>query len=197
MILKANGTAAHVDDLDRDERQERVAQWATLAFGEVEANSLPQRGLRLLEEAIEAFQACGGHEAVAQKLVTYVFARPCGEIGQELGGVAVTVLALAAAARISADNEECREIDRVLNKPLEELRGRNAAKNAAGFRAVEPLEMIAYHKSPVLMEGDREQGSMYRAAAGEIIDERFPRHKTPCPWAGCENPSTCDGTKHT
>jgi NTP pyrophosphatase (non-canonical NTP hydrolase) len=118
----------------RNQRQTAIADWACRAFGEAEATSLPQRGLRLLEEAIEAFQACGGDEAIAQRLVTFVFARPKGTIGQELGGVAVTTLALAAAAGLSADDEECREVHRVLNKPLREFTHRNASKNAAGFK---------------------------------------------------------------
>jgi NTP pyrophosphatase (non-canonical NTP hydrolase) len=130
-------TATTIDDvrvLARDERQRRVTEWARAAFGEAEATGLAQRGVRLLEEAIEAFQACGGDEAIAHKLVAYVFARPVGTVGQELGGVAVTVLALAAAAGVSADEEECREIHRVLSKPLQEFTQRNANKNAAGFK---------------------------------------------------------------
>ena len=121
-------------NLTRDQRQEMVASWAAQAFGRDQATSIPQRGLRLLEEAIEAFQACGCDEAMAHKLVAFVFARPPGTVGQELGGVAVTALALAAAAGLSADEEECREIHRVLSKPLREFTERNASKNAAGFK---------------------------------------------------------------
>lgn len=121
--------------LPRDTRQQMLVSWAELAFGHAEATSVPQRGLRLLEEAIEAFQACGGDETMAHKLVAFVFARPAGTVGQELGGVAVTTLLLAAAANLSADEEECREIHRVLSKPLAEFTARNASKNAAGFKA--------------------------------------------------------------
>jgi hypothetical protein len=126
-------TIDDVRGLPRDERQRRVTEWACAAFGTAEATGLAQRGVRLLEEAIEAFQACGGDEEMAHKLVAYVFARPPGEVGQELGGVAVTVLALAAAAKLSADDEECREVSRVLSKPIAEFAARNASKNAAGF----------------------------------------------------------------
>jgi NTP pyrophosphatase (non-canonical NTP hydrolase) len=120
-------------NLPRDQRQVLLVDWARMAFGEAEAASIPQRGLRLLEEAIEAFQASGGDEAMAHKFVTFVFERPVGTVGQELGGVAVTVLLLAAAAGLSADEEECREVHRVLSKPLREFTERNANKNAAGF----------------------------------------------------------------
>jgi NTP pyrophosphatase (non-canonical NTP hydrolase) len=121
-------------ELPRDQRQAMLVDWARMAFGEAEATGIPQRGLRLLEEAIEAFQACGGDEAMAHKLVSFVFARPPGTVGQELGGVAVTVLLLAAAAGLSADEEEAREVHRVLSKPLREFSERNASKNAAGFK---------------------------------------------------------------
>ena len=129
--------------LSRDRRQAMVTVWAEMAFGREEAKGLSQRGLRLLEEAIEAFQACGGEAKIAHELVTFIFKQPCGLIGQELGGVAVSLLALAAAAGFSADVEECREIHRVLSKPLEEFTRRNAVKNAAGFKIVSgpPLEV--------------------------------------------------------
>jgi len=140
-IVEANEAAPSIAtdfwverSLPRDQRQVMIADWARVAFGEAEATGIPQRGLRLLEEAIEAFQACGGDEAIAHKLVTYVFGRPPGTVGQELGGVAVTVLALAAAAGLSADEEECREVHRVLSKPVGEFTQRNASKNAAGFK---------------------------------------------------------------
>lgn len=94
--------------MDRHDRQLKVVEWANAAFGATEVSSVPQRGLRLLEESIEAFQACGGNAEVAHKL-------------------------LAAACGLSADQEELREVKRVLAKPVAELTQRNAAKNAAGF----------------------------------------------------------------
>lgn len=124
---------------ERDERQRIVADWCAAAFGLGQASSVPQRGLRLLEEAIEAYQAAGCDRAMAHKLVDFVFDRPSGTVAQELGGVAVTLLALAAAAGESAEIEEQREIARVLSKPLEHFTARNAAKNGAGFR-VAPSE---------------------------------------------------------
>ena len=43
----------------RDERQAAVLAWARAAFSEEQATGLPQRGIRMLEEAIELFQVCG------------------------------------------------------------------------------------------------------------------------------------------
>lgn len=127
--------AGDVENMARDYRAALIRRWAIAAFGELEATDLRQRGVRLLEEAIEAFQAAGGDTAMAHQLVDFVFGRPKGELGQELGGLAVCLHAIAAAAGLSADVEECREIARVLNKPRAEFTARNAAKNAAGFRA--------------------------------------------------------------
>jgi hypothetical protein len=117
----------------RDARQVRVAQWCRDAFGVEHASSVPQRGLRLAEEAIEAAQACGVPVDKIHFLVDYVYGRPVGEVGQELGGVGVTLLALANAAGFSADLEEYKEVSRVLAKPLEGFRKRNEEKNAAGL----------------------------------------------------------------
>jgi NTP pyrophosphatase (non-canonical NTP hydrolase) len=120
----------------RDIRQARVAEWCTEAFGAEHTTSIPQRGIRMLEEAIELAQACGCDPAMAHKLVDFVYSRPPGTIGQELGGVGTTVLALANAAGLSADAEEAREVTRVLSKPREHFTQRNQAKNAAGFDAL-------------------------------------------------------------
>jgi hypothetical protein len=119
----------------REARQQKVADWCAAAFGEGQAASIEQRGIRLLEEAIEAYQACGASADMAHKMVDYIFARPAGTIGQELGGVGVTTLALANAAGLSADDCEAKEVARVLAKPLSHFTARNQAKNNAGFRA--------------------------------------------------------------
>lgn len=124
----------------REDRQTQVSAWITAAFGAEQATSVRQRGVRMLEEAIEAYQAAGCDGAMAHDLVAYVFGRPVGELGQELGGVAVGLLGLANAAGLSAEAEEVREVTRVLSKPLEYFAARNAEKNAAGFLAAAPPE---------------------------------------------------------
>jgi len=119
----------------RDDRQTTVAEWCAAAFGADHQASVPQRGLRMLEEAIEAYQATAGNAGTAHKLIDYIFAKEPGELVQELGGLGVTVLALAAAAGLSADEAETREVNRVLSKPLEWFHARNKVKNDAGFDA--------------------------------------------------------------
>jgi len=108
---------------ERDSRQAEVFAWARAAFGE-SGTTIAQRGIRLLEEAIEAYQAAGCSAKMAHELVDFVFGRPVGDIRQELGGVGVCTLVLAAAAGASADDEEAREVQRVLAKSLDAWRER-------------------------------------------------------------------------
>lgn len=118
----------------RDDRQEIVGRWCREAFGEDHATNVEQRAVRLLEEAIELYQAAGGSRSMAHALVNYIFDREPGKVAQEVGGVSVTLLAFCEAAMLSADGEERREIDRVLSKPPEHWRKRNDIKDAAGFK---------------------------------------------------------------
>lgn len=130
-----------LDEIDRHARQlrqETLFTWARAAFGEDEAASPRQRAIRLLEEAIEAYQAVDGDRLQALDLVNFVFTRPKGEIAQELGGVAVCVLLLAEATSCDADKCEQLEIERIFSKPIAHYTARNAAKNAAGFLAEKP-----------------------------------------------------------
>ena len=123
-------------DKTRTERQKQVADWCGAAFGKAHASSLPQRGIRLLEEAIELAQSAGCDREMAHKLVDHIWAKPAGEINQEIGGVGTTLLALAQAAGLDADTEEAREVARILATPPGYFAARNKAKNDAGFNVV-------------------------------------------------------------
>jgi hypothetical protein len=128
-----HGTGKITAEPERDVRQKRVAEWCAHAFGMDHASSVPQRGIRHAEEAIESAQAAGCERKMVHNLVDYVFDRPAGKLSQEIGGSGITLLALADAAGLSADAEEARELARVLAKPLEHFAARNKAKDDAGF----------------------------------------------------------------
>lgn len=117
-----------------------LAAWCAAAFGAAHANSLPQRGIRHAEEAIELAQAAGAPREMLHRLVDFIYDRPPGDLAQEIGGSGLTLLALAAAAGLNADKEEACEVARVLAKPLEHFTKRNDAKNAAGFNTVPPTK---------------------------------------------------------
>lgn len=143
--------------MKRNHRQIVLGLWAAESFGEGHAASVPQRAVRKLEEDIEAFQAAM-HEygfdrhharAKAHQLVDYILDRPPGTLAQELGGCAVTLLLLARAAGLSAEECEIREIERVLSKDPAHFRARNEAKNAAGF----DVTAAAYPTEPKMTNG--------------------------------------------
>ena len=128
--------SAEISISPRDERQAAVAAWVAAAFVINQVNDVHQTAVRLLEEAIELYQAAGGHPDMAMDLVDYIFHRPVGELKRELGGLGITLLAMAEAAGVSADECEKAEFARVLSKPLEHFKKRNEEKNAAGFEVV-------------------------------------------------------------
>lgn len=121
--------------MSRSFNQILVADLVARCFGGAQLMSKPQRGIRLVEEAIEAAQAAGCKREMVHKLVDYVFDRPKGSVMQELGGVIVTAYALAEADRL--DLEECFqfELRRVFEKPVEHFAVRNKTKDEAGFKA--------------------------------------------------------------
>lgn len=129
-VLRLRGQAREA----RDYRQAAVMAWALEAFGPDDFE-LQQRALRFFEEAVELAQAVNMPEGQAHALVSYIYARPPGTVAQEAGGVAVGLLALCEVARLSADVCEADELMRVLTLPPDHFRKRNAAKNAAGFKA--------------------------------------------------------------
>lgn len=75
--------------------QHRVYEWTLKVFGDAVTYNVRERGFRFTEEALELAQAVGVTRDEAVTLVDYVFNRPVGEVGQEIGGVMVTLAALA------------------------------------------------------------------------------------------------------
>jgi len=65
--------------------------WMRRCFVRPGSLSVEQRAFRFLEESLELAQACGTTRDEALQLVEYVYARPVGEVKQEIGGVMVTI----------------------------------------------------------------------------------------------------------
>lgn len=118
---------------ERDILQSEVSAWVSETFGQDQASSIPVRALRFMEEAIELFQACGMPESKVHELATFIYAKPPGDFTQELGGTGTTLLALAAAAQVSASKAEWEEFQRVLSIDPAHFRARNQSKLDAGF----------------------------------------------------------------
>ena len=108
--------------------QAEVGRWMLECFGEEIAADRIERADRFLEEALELSQTIPGFTVErARALVEYVFARPVGERGQEVGGVGVTLAALCNTYGLNIADEWQRELARVWTK-VETIRAKQASK---------------------------------------------------------------------
>lgn len=121
--VAANGEGAEAIE----SYQARADKWLIACFGLEIARDKIERNHRFIEEALELVQACGCTQSEAHQIVDYVFGRPVGEIGQEVGGVMNTLAALCLAHGFDMDAEADREIARCWTK-LEKIRAKQAAK---------------------------------------------------------------------
>lgn len=99
--------------MDMDMFQKDVVVWATDCFGRDVLIDREERSFRFCEESIELLQACGVSKGDVLKLVDYVYDRPVGDVGQEVGGVMVTLALLCHAAGISLDLASINELRRI------------------------------------------------------------------------------------
>lgn len=107
--------------------QARVHQWISHCFGpEIGADKV-ERNHRFLEEALELVQSGDCTASEAHQLVDYVFARPVGEMFQEVGGVMNTLAALCNTHGVNLDAAAEAELTRVWSKS-EQIRAKQAAK---------------------------------------------------------------------
>lgn len=119
------------------DRQERVLAWAVENFGPI-ARNRDERAARLVEEAIEVAQAEGLSLAILKRIADRVYARPAGELWQEIGGLAITLDALAENAGLNVQDEADREWSRVVSLPKDWWQRKHAAKVAAGTADLSP-----------------------------------------------------------
>lgn len=98
--------------LTLDGFKDRVSKWVEACFGKQIATNRPERNHRFLEEALELVQSCGCTSEEVLKLVDYVYSRPAGEKVQELGGVLITLSALAHAHELSMEDAAEGELER-------------------------------------------------------------------------------------
>ena len=114
-------------DADHLPFQARVWPWMLACFGEAISQDTTERTHRFVEEALELAQACGCSASESHQLVDYVYGRPVGQRGQEVGGVMVTLAALCRP--FGLDMHDCgdAELARVWTK-VEQTRAKHAAK---------------------------------------------------------------------
>lgn len=118
------------------DRQRLVLEWAVDSFGECAARP-KERAARLVEEAVEVAQALGLEDHVILRLVLRVYGRPPGELAQEIGGVGITLEALAENAGLNAEKCTQQEWERVMSKSKSWWQKKHAAKVKDGTADLE------------------------------------------------------------
>lgn len=126
-----------------DERQAVVIAWGVMAFGADHMADPIVRAARFIEEAAELVQAAGLTREHALRAFDHVYSRPAGELKQEVGGSANTLMALCGALGLSLDECQQAEIERCLAKDPAHFAARNQAK-------IRKIDTAAPQQSPRL-----------------------------------------------
>lgn len=127
-VSEVDATHAH-----RNGRQSWFFDWAQKAFGG-EVINRRVRAFRFLEEAMELAQTQGLTLEDVYRQANYTFAREVGEVKQEIGGVTLSLYALAENLGISVDGCEADELLRVRGATPADY-AKMAAKNALKVQA--------------------------------------------------------------
>ena len=96
--------------------QRDVLDWVRNTFGQKFLNDR-ERAFRFIEEAIELVQAIGLSSSDVVAILRHVYGRPAGEYPQEMGGVMITLEALAEHLGVALDRQGCLEWDRINSLP--------------------------------------------------------------------------------
>jgi hypothetical protein len=108
-------------------------QWAARCFGFDHVTNIPLRALRILEEAAELAQAAAVPLDKAEACIASVYARPPGDLRQEIGGTLLTTVILCEALHAEADAILEAELSRVLAKSRDHFAARNQQKLDMGL----------------------------------------------------------------
>ena len=95
--------------------QALILNWAHRTFGQVALSRL-ERAARLFEEAAEVAQAAGVSEEMCGRILKRTYSRPVGNVVQELGGCAVTLLAMCEVTGNSFEAVLKQEVDRCIER---------------------------------------------------------------------------------
>lgn len=110
--------------------------WAMSCFGVDRARSRKERSMRILEEAIELAQACGHTRGDCVRQVEETYAKPIGEIKQEVSGVLVTVAAFCGLMGLNMDELFTKEFCRCIEKS-DEIKAKSLKKSVVFDSQVE------------------------------------------------------------
>lgn len=114
--------------------QAGVAAWMDKCFIHSLYSDMTERGDRLLEEVLELLQSKGYDRRRVGTLVDYVYSRPVGDPGQEVGGVMITLAGFCHIAGLDMANEGNTELARITQpEVMAKIRAKQEAKNALHF----------------------------------------------------------------
>ncbi len=125
----------------RQDRQREILQWAITTFGTSTADNTGERIRRFAEEAVELAQAVGLDKQAMLDILEHVYAKPAGNIKQEIGQVGVSLLGVAEHLNISADREEHAEFERLKSLPAHYWQARQNAKADKGIGLASTAEV--------------------------------------------------------
>ena len=106
-------TTSHMYTSTIKSLQSLVWNWVIQCFGLPAASNITERNYRFLEEAVELCQSLGMDKEACHQVVDYVYFRSPGIPVQELGGVMITLSALATAADLDIETAWKREFVRI------------------------------------------------------------------------------------
>jgi hypothetical protein len=121
--------------MDTVDDQKRVRRWLESRLGPNAANNPHERAMRMLEEALELAQSIGVDAIEAELLLNHVYAKPPGDIQQELGGASTTLLACADGCGYILSELFHREMSRIESLPPQKFRLRQALNAELGIGA--------------------------------------------------------------
>lgn len=111
--------------------QNDVLEWVRRTFGEAFLNDR-ERSLRFIEEAVELVQALGLPADDVRRVTDHVYARPDGDYPQEMGGVIITLEALAEHVGVNLDRQASLEWERINAMPQSHFDAASERKQSAG-----------------------------------------------------------------
>jgi len=144
--------------------QARVYDWMRKCFQTPDAVQPDQRAFRFIEEALEAVQASGTSREDVLRVVEYVYSRPPGIVGQEIGGVMVTLAGLATSWGLSLEYAAQKELERC-EENTEKIRAKDLAKPKRS-----PLPQLQQETPPSQRPLTPEEGSALRGAISKALE---------------------------
>ena len=110
--------------------QKDVLDWVRNTFGQKFLNDR-ERAFRFIEEALELVQSIGLSIADVAAIGNHVYDRPPGDYPDEMGGVMITLEALAEHLGVDLERQRCLEWERINSLPQSHFDAASARKQEA------------------------------------------------------------------